>query len=318
MTIEDNPRHAGHPLDAGKAPLLSIVIPTYARPGPLEACLRGIAGQASPEPFEVIVVDDGGEEPMDSVVGLFSGLLDLRLTRTEHGGPGAARNAGVALARGAFVAFIDDDCVPGPGWMAALLTMLGRHPNAIVGGHVRNALAENPYADASDRVWQFVSDYHRTAVARERFFTTNNIALATDRFRSLGGFTTAIPSRTAEDKEFCDRWLAAGGTLQFAPGAVVLHAHDLTLGRFLRQHFGYGRGILAFRLLRRRRRESRLVPEPMRFYLGLITSPIRERRPGRWRALLLIAAAQAATIAGAAYEALAWRHPGDAGGSVGA
>jgi len=306
LNVEEIPSQAGDRPGPGPVPLLSIVIPTHNRPGSLAACLRGIARLDSPGSLEVIVVDDGGDQPLEPVVRQFDGVLDVRLTRQDQGGPGSARNAGVALARGDYVAFIDDDCVPGPGWTGALLDALRRHPAAMVGGRVRNALEKNPYADASDRVWRFVSEYQRAGRAREPFFTTNNIAVATHAFRSLGGFTTAIPSRTAEDKEFCDRWLAAGGMLVFVPDAVVLHAHDLTLARFLRQHFGYGRGILAFRLLRKARTESRLVPEPPSFYVDLVTSPIREGGPGRWRALLLIIAAQAATMAGAAYQAVAW------------
>ena len=89
--------------------------------------------------------------------------------------------------------------------------------------------------------------------AHEPFFTTNNIALSADLFRSVGGFTTAIPSATAEDKDFCDRWRVRGLALAHVPAAVVYHSHDLTFRRFVRQHFNYGRGILAFRLLRRSR-----------------------------------------------------------------
>jgi hypothetical protein len=89
---------------------------------------------------------------------------------------------------------------------------------------------------------------------------------------------------------------------------VVHHAHDLTLVGFLRQHFNYGRGILAFRLIRRRRTASRLLPEPVKFYRDLLWSPLR--RPsfsGRWRLGALLVAAQLATLAGALREALTWR-----------
>lgn len=218
-----------------------------------------------------------------------------------------ARNAGAALSRGRFLAFIDDDCTPEPGWLPAVMHELERDDRRLLGGCVENALTDNPYSTASEHIAQFVYEYNRTAGAREPFFTTNNIALAADLFRAVGGFTTSIPSATAEDKELCDRWSAHGLALAHVPAMVVHHAHDLTLAGFLRQHFNYGRGILAFRLMRRRRTESRLLPEPLKFYRDLVWSPMR--RPSsiaRWRLCALLVAAQLATLAGALREAVTW------------
>src|SRR5258705_2165999 len=97
------------------APTVSIVVPTFARPAQLRRCLEGIARlEAGTSSFEVIVVDDGGPEPLDTLVASSADGLDIRLIRQPRGGPAAARNAGAALARGVFLAFIDDDCTPAP------------------------------------------------------------------------------------------------------------------------------------------------------------------------------------------------------------
>jgi len=121
----------------------------------------------------------------------------------------------------------------------------------------------------------------------------------------VGGFATSIPSATAEDKEFCNRWVAHGLALAHVPSVVVHHAHELTFARFLRQHFNYGRGILTFRLIRHRRADSTFIPEPLRFYVGLVVSPMRcPSAVGRWRLTALVVAAQLAIIAGALREAL--------------
>jgi glycosyltransferase involved in cell wall biosynthesis len=287
-------------------PTVSIVVPTFARPAQLRRCLDGIARlEATTFSFEVVVVDDGGPEPLDTLVASYADALDVRLIRQSRAGPAAARNAGVAVARGLLLAFIDDDCTPAPDWLAALVREIKLDDRRLLGGRVENALTENPYSTASEQISQFVYEYNRTGRAREPFFTTNNIALAAHLFHAVGGFATSIPSATAEDKEFCDRWRAHGLALAHVPTAVVHHAHNLTFARFLRQHFGYGRGILAFRLIRRRRAASRFVPEPLKFYTGLILSPMR--RPssvGRWRLVALLVAAQLATLLGALREAL--------------
>ena len=282
-------------------------MPTFARPAQLRRCLDGIARlEAATSSFEVVVVDDGGPEPLDALVASYAGALDIRLLRQSRAGPAAARNAGAALARGLFLAFIDDDCTPAPDWLSALVRELERDDRRLLGGRVENALVDNPYSSASEHISRFVYEYNRTDGARERFFTTNNIALAADLFRDVGGFATSIPSATAEDKEFCNRWVAHGLALAHVPSVVVHHAHDLTFARFLRQHFNYGRGILTFRLIRRRRAEGSFIPEPLEFYVGLLVSPMRgPSSVGRGRLTALVAAAQLATFAGALREALA-------------
>jgi glycosyltransferase involved in cell wall biosynthesis len=290
------------------APTVSIVVPTFARPTQLRRCLDGIARlEATAFSFEVVVVDDGGPEPLDTLIASYADRLALRLIREPHAGPAAARNAGVALARGRFLAFIDDDCTPAPGWLAEFVRELARDNRRLLGGRVENALIDNLYSTASEQISQFVYEYSRTGGALEPFFTTNNIAVAADLFRTVGGFTTSIPSATAEDKEFCDRWRAHGLSLAHVPSAIVHHAHNLTFTQFLRQHFGYGRGILMFRLIRRRRADSGFLPEPVKFYIDLLLSPVRTSSFGRWRLMSLVAAAQIATLAGALCEALKWR-----------
>jgi len=290
-----------------RSPVFSIVIPTYSRPAALRACLEGIAAlDFDFAGLEVIVVNDGGLAlASDLRVGL-PGALSVEFLSQPRGGPGSARNAGAVHAHGRYLAFIDDDCVPTRGWLRAFERTFATNDRSLLGGRVENALTDNPYADASERISQFVYDHSRTHNTREPFFPTNNIALRLDLFRSLGGFATNIPGDTAEDKEFCDRWRAAGLTLVHTPDAVVHHAHHLTFRRFVRQHFHYGRGILAFRLMRRRREERPLVPEPSRFYVDLVRSGIRSHANGGLRASALIAVAQVSTAVGAAYQLIRW------------
>lgn len=117
------------------APRFSIVIPTYNRPEQLAVCLQACARLDYPRDcFEVIVVDDGGVEPLDGIVARFHGTLTLKLLQQENTGPAAARNRGASEASGEFLAFTDDDCSPASDWLKAL----GRHcvasPDCVVGG----------------------------------------------------------------------------------------------------------------------------------------------------------------------------------------
>ena len=279
----------------------SIVIPTCDRPTALRACLEAIDALDFPRnQLEVIVVDDGGKAAAKPVVAEIANRLPIRLLTQPSQGPGRARNAGAATAEGRFLAFVDDDCVPAPGWLSALVDELERHPDRLVGGPVVNGLPDNPFSTATQLICTFVAEHYAQGQGRERFFTTNNLALSASRFRELGGFDGSFAGATAEDKDFCDRWQAVGYELGWVPGATVHHRHHLNLWSFLRQHYNYGRGILSFRLKRRQRQESPLLPESPSFYRDLVFHPLQsDRHRGRWRTVLLLALAQLATGIGA-------------------
>jgi glycosyltransferase involved in cell wall biosynthesis len=289
----------------GPEPAISIVVPTFDRPILLRKCLEAIAALDPPGmDFEVVVVNDGGTDDLHRVVGAFATTLSLQLVTQRRGGPGAARNAGAAVARGRYLAFIDDDCRPAREWLVVLRQELQRDERRLLGGRVENALVANPYSEASEWINAFVYEYNRDATAREPFFTTNNVAVSARLFREVGGFATAVP--TAEDKEFCVRWRAKGLPLSHIPEAVVYHAHDLTFARFWRQHYNYGRGSLAFRLGKRKPADSHVLPEGVRFYAKLVLSPLRARPEHRVRLVWLLIVSQLATLAGGVRQALQW------------
>jgi glycosyltransferase involved in cell wall biosynthesis len=290
-------------------PDVSIVVPTYRRPDRLRACLDGIARlKYERDRFEVIVVNDGGPDCLEPVMAEFRGRIQVRLFAQANRGPGAARNAGAAAASGRWLVFLDDDCIPTERWLSALAQELEARPDRLIGGPVANALPDNPFSTSTQLIGTYVSEYYAERRANERFFTTNNLALSAEHFDELGGFDTSIPSGTAEDKEFCDRWRARGYEMAWVAGAVVRHAHNLTLWRFLRQHYNYGRGLLHFHLMRRRRGARRFVPEPLSFYVNLVLYPLRNRaRRQAWLFVLWLILSQLATGVGLVKAALTER-----------
>jgi glycosyltransferase involved in cell wall biosynthesis len=222
---------------------ISVVVPTRQRPRPLAACLEALAA-GFPDDAEIIVVADGCGQDLGPVVGRFVRPLRLRLIATEHGGPAAARNRGLEAARGEIVAFTDDDCRPWPGWLAALAAGVVTSPPRAVGGTTRNGLPGCAYADAMQLVLDLLSRYDRAAAGRERFLASNNLAFPAAPLRALGGFDESY--RTAEDRELCRRWTAAGYELGRIPAAVVAHDVRLDLAGFVRRFVDYGRGAARF------------------------------------------------------------------------
>jgi glycosyltransferase involved in cell wall biosynthesis len=262
----------------------SVVVPTYRRPEALAQCLAALARQDHPrERFEIIVADDGSGAPPRDVVSRFTGALSITLVEAAHAGPGSARNTAARYARGAYLAFTDDDCVPAPAWLSSFARRLAKDPNAAIGGRVENALTGNALSSASQLLVSFLYEYYaRDDRAPMRFFTSNNLVMSTVRFRELGGFDAVSLRTAAEDRELCDRWVQSGGTLLYEPDALVLHSHDLDFGAFSRQHFAYGRGAVHFHGARERRTRSRVSLEPLAFYLRLFDYP--RRRGLGWRA----------------------------------
>ncbi|MEQ1729829.1 MAG: glycosyltransferase [Vicinamibacterales bacterium] len=282
---------------------VAVVIPTRNRPEKIGICLKAIAGQTFPrDRFQVIVVDDGSDAPLDSVVAPFCNAMNLRLIRQANAGPARARNVGAAHATAELLVFTDDDCEPDAEWMGELVGAHRKAPEALIGGHTRNALFDNPYSAASQSLIDYLYAYYASAPPGGRsspgFFTSNNFAVPSRVFAQLGGFDETFPLAAGEDREFCERWQAKGLRLQAVPEAIIDHAHNLSLGRFWRQHVNYGRG--AFHLERARLRHGRkaLKREPLRFYFRLLAHPVRMTGVAGLRLVPLMWLSQVANVVG--------------------
>ncbi|MGH7581009.1 MAG: glycosyltransferase family 2 protein [Gemmatimonadales bacterium] len=106
---------------------ISIVIPLYNKAGSIVAAVGSVLRQSYPD-FELIVVDDGST---DAGASLVAGLGDprVRLIGQANAGPGAARNRGLADARGEYVAFLDADDEWEPELLRLAVTALDRDPD---------------------------------------------------------------------------------------------------------------------------------------------------------------------------------------------
>lgn len=290
---------------SGTGPLaFSIIVPTCNRPGQLAMCMQALARLDYPrDRFEVIVVDDGSEMPLDEIVARFCTQLVVTLLRQENAGPAAARNTGAEHARGTFLAFIDDDCTPASDWLQTLQTRFATTPDRIIGGRTLNALPLNLYTTASQLIIDLVYAYYNVDPNHARFFASNNLALPAASFRAISGFDPTFV--TSEDRELCDRWLYHGYRMTYAPEAIVYHAHALTLRTFWRQHFRYGRGAMRFHQARAQRHSGQFWQE-LGFYIrlpALLYEALTAKRRGQALGLLpLLAVWQGANAAGFVWE----------------
>lgn len=300
-------------------PVVTVVIPTHGRPRQLRACLEALAAQTLDEPWEVVVVDDGSPEPLQ--LGR-DGLPDRpgwRLIRQANAGPSAARNRGVQEARGEFVAFTDDDCLPEPTWLEAVVRAARERPNSLVGGTTLNGLTGDLFASTSQLVVDLVYEHFNADPDDAYFLASNNLLCSRERFVEIGGFDETFPRAGAEDRDFCDRWRSRRWPIIWRPESRVLHRHAQTFRQFLELHVRYGRGAWRYQAMRKRR-GSGTLREDLGFH-GTLPRRVRSRLAKQGNlvsggaTVAALCAWQLANAAGFLLEAVGSSMPRGRGGS---
>jgi glycosyltransferase involved in cell wall biosynthesis len=197
-------------------PAVSIIVPHYNDLAGLDRCLSLLVTQTPPEGgFEIVVADNGSPAGAEAVEAVIAGRA--RLTIATDRGAGPARNAGVAAARGAILAFTDSDCLPKPGWLVAGVRALGRFD--LVGGAMRVSVehdGELSGAEAFERVFAFDN---RRYVEDLGFTVTANLFCRREVFERTGPFHVGVP----EDMEWCHRAREQGFCIGHAADAIVAH-----------------------------------------------------------------------------------------------
>ncbi len=210
-------------MSGGGRPIVSVVVPTRARPTRLQWLLNSLADQSiAPEVWEVIVVHDGDPDTARVLAGHpLARAGRLRSIQLDRGaGPAPKRNAGWVAAGASMVAFTDDDCRPTSDWLEQLLA-------ASAGGNdvVQGRTVPDPDEAHVARLtpWSWSQAVSPPSFAAE----TCNIAYPRALLERLGGFDEANFTGVAgEDTDLCVRALAAGARQVAAPAAIVFHAVD--------------------------------------------------------------------------------------------
>ena len=108
------------------SPKVSIIVPAYNSGRYIGQCIDSLLAQ-SYRKFEIIVVDDGSFDSTPRVLSRYAELGIVRVVRQENQGVSAARNAGLSLAKGEYVAFVDSDDIVHPELFECCLGLLGKY-----------------------------------------------------------------------------------------------------------------------------------------------------------------------------------------------
>lgn len=211
----------------------SVVIPAFDRPIQLREALEHLNNQTYPlSKFEVIVVDDSGEERLveKAVVG-FSPSFRLLLFRTglpyEVNGVSVARNIGIRHADGSLIIFIDDDCLPHPHFIEQHIQSHRGKEKLIVLGH-RSPYREqlNEPLPISIKGKKAKDEFRRSRLGLLTFqdFMTGNVSVKKNDLLDVGLFdeSFAQPDEHGwEDVELGYRLMQNELRIEFNPNALI-------------------------------------------------------------------------------------------------
>jgi len=233
------------------APVLSLVVATLGRRDELARLLASLAAQTEAG-FEVLVVDQNDPGFLDGLLAGYATRLELVHLRSGRG-LSRARNVGIRAARGALLAFPDDDCWYDPGVVAEVITRFAAAPD--VGG--LTGVTRDGQGNLS--IGRF--DEHGGAVTRDTVWrrgNSNSIFVRRSIADLVGGFDETLgvgastPWQSSEESDFLLRALASGARLRFDPDLVVRHPQAAVDGAAARRRaVPYGRGFMRVLLLHR-------------------------------------------------------------------
>jgi GT2 family glycosyltransferase len=216
--------------------VISVVVPARDAADVISGQLEALAAQEAPEPFEVIVVDNGSADATAEVARSWSDRIQsLRvLDASDRAGVNHARNVGAAAATGRHLLFCDADDEVAPGWVAAM--SLALEDVEAVGGRLDRRRLNPPEAL---RPGVTVADGLTPWPGFLPFASGASFGVRTEVLASVGGFDESF-SAGGDDVELSWRLQLAGHRLGFAEHAIVHYRERSGVLAIARQAYGYG------------------------------------------------------------------------------
>jgi mycofactocin glycosyltransferase len=224
-------------------PGVTIVVPVYADPDRLGACLAPLAGR-----WPVIVVDDGS--PDGGAIARVADRCGARYIRlAANRGASAARNAGLRAASTPFVAFLDADCVPPPGFPAELIGHLADPAIALIAPRIVSDARHAGRVARYERVRSALDMGEMPALVRPyaRVWYVPSAAILGRREALGAGFDEAL--HLGEDVDLVWRLHDAGWQIRYDPRVAVAHEDRVRPLAWYRRRVAYNESVAP--LLRR-------------------------------------------------------------------
>lgn len=169
------------------SPAVSIIMATRNRAHSLAGAIESARALRFTN-WELIIVDDGSTDDTKAVVARFTDDARIRYERQPARGAARARNHGLSLARGAFIAYLDSDNLFFPDFIGAAVDALTSDPDADI---VYGALFSEHHGLKDTRVlWE---PFSRTKLLQKNFIDLNTVMHRRELFERLGGLDESLP-----------------------------------------------------------------------------------------------------------------------------
>lgn len=201
-------------------PLVSVIIPVFNDSERLKKCLQVLDNQSYPKHrYEVIVVDNGSEESIESVISHYS---QTRSTYETRPGSYAARNKGISLAKGEVIAFTDSDCIPDLDWIEKGVTNLLKTKNCgLVGGKIKLFFNDNNKPTAVELYESIYAFQQKFYIEVQNFSVTANLFTFKSVLEKVGYFNSELKS--SGDRDWGERVAKSGYKLIYADDTCISH-----------------------------------------------------------------------------------------------
>jgi glycosyltransferase involved in cell wall biosynthesis len=229
------------------SPAVSIIIPTFRRPGRALAAAQSALAQTCSADFEVVLVDN---DPAASAMVPLRAICDTRVTvvHEPEAGVASARNAGLRIARGEMIAFLDDDEIAPRTWLAGLMRVQRLTGADVVFGPVRTKLAAPPQDHHEYFEAFFAREPHHAEGLIRTYYGCGCSLIRRAARPSAEPFSLERNEIGGEDDLLFQGMQAKGAKFAWAPDAWVWETPDpsrVTLAYTLRRAFAYGQGPAA-------------------------------------------------------------------------
>jgi succinoglycan biosynthesis protein ExoM len=225
---------------------ISVIIPTYRRPELFRAAIESVLAQRGLKTaVEVIVVDNDPERSAEqSYIQLArNAVLPIRYVNEPRAGISHARNAGLAVSTGRYIAFLDDDEIASPNWLSSLLSTAHEHEADVVLGPVRPRYPSGVPVPSCAHQFYSRDAQVPTGQAVRRFNIGNSI-LSRDRcLANTAPFDPKLGLSGGEDSLLLARLFEEGRRCVWCSEAVVIETippEKLTPFYLLRRAFRQG------------------------------------------------------------------------------
>jgi glycosyltransferase AglE len=198
-------------------PFVSVIVPAYNAAGFISKLLDALQVQDYPEDKrEIIIVDNGSKDNTKAIATKYPFIL---LEENEIQSSYAARNKGIAAAKGDIIAFTDADCVPVSSWITEGVKSLTAEQAALVAGDVRFVYSAKTTAT---EIYDSITHMQMEAdVCQKGVAPTANLFVKRQMFAQIGLFDGRVKS--GGDFQWTGKATAKGYKLTFSKAAAVHH-----------------------------------------------------------------------------------------------